>query len=154
MITVSCCRLDGFPQHTWMKKECSKAWMLVDQLLWNGNLSLLYLEKCDSLHQKTKKNTKKEFFLLLLLLDAHFSARISFSVSLSSIMHQLLFFAGCPVLFMYRKEEKQVSADLSALCTDLAERRAAQKLTVDSFTLKKYPLWCRSVQGELIVQHR
>lgn len=67
--------------------------------------------------------------------DFFFNERF-YSISLSSIMHRLcFFFAGCPVWFLYRERRK----DWLAVCSaeTFAKQRTRQKLTVDSFTLKK-----------------
>lgn len=95
---MSCFRLDGFPQPTWTKKECSKEWTFADLAPFKSGtiFFLLFSEKIT--HSRQENNTRKnKTFLSFFFLDTHFSA----SVSVSSIMHQLCFVWICCCCFFF-----------------------------------------------------
>lgn len=111
IITVSCYRLDGFLQLMWMKKECSKAQMLLVWLPLNQEPSSIYCSQRKLLslsrkitqgEKKQNKKTNKELFLLFCWILIF--QRV-FLLCLSSIMHQLL--SLLDVLFNFCTGEKR-----------------------------------------------
>lgn len=164
--TISCFRLDGFPQPTWTKKECSKEPMFADLAPFKSGtiFYLLCLEKMThSLQENNIRHTKK-FFCCFVFSGYSFFSECFYPVSLSSIMHQLCFRLCCvwileDVLFNFCTGAKEktglLSVSVCVLCRGFIELRTQQRLTVDSFTLKKKaPFCCSSMRGEIIVQYR
>ena len=124
-----------------------------------------------------ENNTRTSFFFVVFAGYSFFS-KCFYPVSLSSIMHQLCFLFGlafCFIFFFFfffsgrmscfisvldsrkKKTWLAVCQPLCVLCRGFTELRKQQKLTVDSFTLKKtkrLPLCCRSMRGDIIVQYR
>lgn len=111
--------LDGFLQLMWMKKECSKAQMLLVWLPLNQEPSSIYCSqrKLLSLSRKITQGKKtkkpnKELFLLLFCWILIFQR--AFLLCLSSIMHQLLSLLDVLFNFCTGKKKEKMACCLSA----------------------------------------
>lgn len=154
------------------RRSTVKMWMFAGLALFkSGTIFYLLFSEKHTLSRK-RKNThtqKKKLFVVFFLLDSHFSASVSTPcLSIFNYASALLLF----VFFSYflrmfwlisAKERKKkkikknlnlLSVSLGVLCRGSVELEDAAEETVDSFTLKKAPLCCRSTQGEIIVQNR
>lgn len=150
------------------RRSAVKLGCLLARLPLNQEPSSIYCSQRKSLTLLQENNTRKKKNFFCCFCWILIFQRVFLPVSLSSIMHQLclcLYFSlfcfsssrmSCFISVQERRKKKTglLSDSLCVLCRGFIELRTQQKLTVDSFTLKKAPLCCRSTRGEIIVQYR
>lgn len=145
----------------WTRKECSKEWAFTDLAPFKSGtiFFLLYSEKIT--HSFTHENKKKKkkvlviFFWIPIFQRVFLPCFCIFNYASASLMFGFVLFN-----FLYRDNAKKkknlglLSVGICVLCRGFIGQRTQQRLTVDSFTLKKAPLCCSSMRGEIIVQYR
>lgn len=131
IITVSCYRLDGFLQLMWMKKECSKAQMLLVWLPLNQEPSSIYCSQRKLLSlsrkitqgekNKTKKPTKNFFCCFA---GYSFFSECFYSVYLQLCISFCLCWMSCLISVQGKKGKNGLlSVSLCVLCRDFTEDR-------------------------------
>lgn len=166
-LTLSSSRSDGFLPPTWTKKECSRQRTLT-LLPLNQEPSSIYCSqrKLLTLSRKTTTtNNKKNVFAVAfsgffqpvfqLCIFNYASALLLFALVVGFFFFSNDVLFNCCTGTMRRekkKQQQQLACGLSA-CACSAEA-ARHRRTVDSFTLKKAPLCCSSMRGDIIVQYR
>lgn len=138
IITASCFRSDGFLQLMWMKKECSKARML---LVWLRNHLLSTVLRENYSVSPGKNKGKKNNFLFCFVFCWMLIFQRAFLLCLSSLYASAFVFCWMSCLISVKAKRKKrrglLSVSLRVLCRDDTELRTRLKLTADSFTLEK-----------------
>lgn len=107
--------------------------------------------------KKRKKKVLVIFFWIPIFQRVFLPCFCIFNYASASLMFGFVLFN-----FLYRDNAKKkkkkklglLSVGICVLCRGFIGQRTQQRLTVDSFTLKKAPLCCSSMRGEIIVQYR
>lgn len=128
--TISCFRLDGFPQPMWTKRECSEEPTFADLAPYKSGTIFYLLCSEKRTHSLQEINIRqKKCFCCFVLSGYSFFSECFYPVSLSSIMHQLCFCLCCvwileDVLFNFctGTKEKKLARCLCAFAEALLNR--------------------------------
>lgn len=133
--------LDGFPQPTWTKRECSKGCCFKSGTVYNPLFSEKIIQPSPG--KMTQEREKKTLFLVVVFAGCSifYSVSLQLCISFCSFFCLFVFFCwmSCLISVQERRRKKTglLSVSVCVLCRDSTELRTQQKLTVESFTLKK-----------------